>query len=249
VEHIIPESLGNTEHILPVGVVCDKCNNYIAREVEKPLLDSLYFRERRFRAGIPNKEKRIPPVEGVHLQSRTPIQLRKSLGVEGPSIGVNPGADEVRWVQGVLGHKSGTLVIPISEKPSHHLVSRFIGKIGLEVLALRLMNAPGGLDEIVDNPGLEDLRRYVRMGGDGQSWPYSHRFIYPQEFCFNDGAELYEVLHEFDILVTTTNEHYIVVAIFGEEFALNLGGPELDGYERWLKANKNVSPLYQGKNV
>src|SRR6267154_1084155 len=38
VEHIVPESLGNTQHILPIGVVCDACNNYLAREVEKPLL-------------------------------------------------------------------------------------------------------------------------------------------------------------------------------------------------------------------
>lgn len=27
IEHIIPESLGNKEHILPNGYVCDICNN------------------------------------------------------------------------------------------------------------------------------------------------------------------------------------------------------------------------------
>ena len=36
VEHIIPESLGNTQHILPRGWVCDSCNNYMATKVEKP---------------------------------------------------------------------------------------------------------------------------------------------------------------------------------------------------------------------
>ena len=35
VEHIIPESLGSTKHILGKGIVCDKCNNYFSREVEK----------------------------------------------------------------------------------------------------------------------------------------------------------------------------------------------------------------------
>ena len=35
-EHIVPQSLGGTEHILPPGVVCDKCNNYFSRAVEKP---------------------------------------------------------------------------------------------------------------------------------------------------------------------------------------------------------------------
>ena len=28
VEHIIPESIGNKTLILPLGYVCDKCNNY-----------------------------------------------------------------------------------------------------------------------------------------------------------------------------------------------------------------------------
>ena len=35
VEHIIPESLGNKSHVLPKGYVCDECNNYFARKVEK----------------------------------------------------------------------------------------------------------------------------------------------------------------------------------------------------------------------
>lgn len=54
VEHIIPESLGNTEHILRPGIVCDKCNNYFAREVEKPLLDTQYFIQARFHNMIGN---------------------------------------------------------------------------------------------------------------------------------------------------------------------------------------------------
>jgi hypothetical protein len=41
VEHIIPESLGNTTRTLPKGVVCDTCNNYFARKVEKPFLEAL----------------------------------------------------------------------------------------------------------------------------------------------------------------------------------------------------------------
>ena len=35
VEHILPESLGNEEHILPAGIVCDRCNNYFASSVEQ----------------------------------------------------------------------------------------------------------------------------------------------------------------------------------------------------------------------
>ena len=45
------------------------------------------------------------------------------------------------------------------------------------------------------------------------------------------------------LLVTETNEWYAVVCIFGEEFAINLGGPEVEGYEGWLKAHVRQSPL------
>lgn len=249
IEHIVPESLGNIDHVLPAGVVCDRCNNYIAREIEKPLLDSRYFQERRFYVGLPNKKKRIPPMEGIHLQSRTPIQLFKTIGEKGISIGASPDADESRWVRNVLQRESGTIVVPIGRKPSDYLVSRFLGKVGLEVLAHRVLDVPGGLEEIINKPELEELRRYVRIGNPKQSWPYSYRPIYPPDFLFSDGTEPYKVLHEFDILVTPANEYYIVVAIFGEEYALNLGGPEIDGYELWLKTNNNISPLYCGKNA
>ncbi|WP_414849776.1 HNH endonuclease [Kosakonia quasisacchari] len=40
VEHIIPESLWNTKNILPAGIVCDKCNNYFSRKVEKPFIST-----------------------------------------------------------------------------------------------------------------------------------------------------------------------------------------------------------------
>lgn len=46
-EHIIPESLGNTTQILPPGVVCDKCNNYFSRKVEKPFLETQGIRDLR----------------------------------------------------------------------------------------------------------------------------------------------------------------------------------------------------------
>src|SRR5690606_12119423 len=65
VEHIIPESLGNTEHMLPAGIVCDGCNNYFACKIEKPLLESGMFRLLRYDRQLPNKRGKIPrPSEG-----------------------------------------------------------------------------------------------------------------------------------------------------------------------------------------
>lgn len=60
VEHIVPESLGNIEHVLPVGAVCDDCNQYFARKVERQLLDSPMFRLLRAVMTVPNKRGRVP---------------------------------------------------------------------------------------------------------------------------------------------------------------------------------------------
>ncbi|MGJ4749067.1 HNH endonuclease, partial [Leptospira sp. SA-E8] len=60
VEHIVPESLGNVEHTLPVGVVCDGCNQYFARKVERPVLESPMLRLLRAEMDIPNKRGRLP---------------------------------------------------------------------------------------------------------------------------------------------------------------------------------------------
>ncbi len=48
VEHIIPESLGNEEHVLPPGVVCGACNNYFASSIEQAVLESGAFKIARF---------------------------------------------------------------------------------------------------------------------------------------------------------------------------------------------------------
>ncbi len=74
VEHIIPESLGNTTYVLPRGVVCDKCNNYFSRKIEQPFLDSVEMKAMRFREAIPNKRGRVPPVEGI-LNDKIPVRV------------------------------------------------------------------------------------------------------------------------------------------------------------------------------
>ena len=78
-EHIIPESLGNTTSILPPGVVCDRCNNYFAREVEKPFMESTALLLLRFRQGILSKRGVVPPMQGVLLPD-FPVEIRRDAG-------------------------------------------------------------------------------------------------------------------------------------------------------------------------
>jgi len=112
VEHIVPESMGNTNHVLPLGAVCDGCNQYFARKVERPVLESPILRLIRASIDVPNKRGRVPSWEpgdgilkpGYRLMGRflgkvgLEVLSFKTLGVEGwnHEIVEKIGLDELR---------------------------------------------------------------------------------------------------------------------------------------------------------
>lgn len=246
VEHIIPESLGNKEHILPVGVVCDSCNNYFALKIEKPLLELDYFRNARFRNAVYNKEGRIPTIQAVCLPSRVLVEIMKDEG--GKSIYPVKEADVSKLIQSMHTNDTGTLLIPEPMlPPNDQVVSRFLGKVAIETLALVGLTIPGGLDEIIDKPELDELRNYVRIGNPIMQWPVHIRRIYPEDKVFyEEGYGECEILHSFKLLYTASQELYIVLVMFGIEYCLNIGGPEIDGYSEWLRQHEFKSPLRIG---
>lgn len=201
-EHIIPESLGNTEHTLPIGVVCDGCNNYFGRKVEGEIQQSGMIRLLKAERRIPNKQGNVPSVEEVNSFNL----------------------------------------------PEYRLMSRFVGKVGLEALADRLIPDPRWKKEVIDKTALDPLREYTRYDR-GETWPFLYRTIYPVNAVFEQNGSRYEVLHEYDLLYTKSLELHIVLILFGVEFALNLGGRSTDGYKQWLEENDFVSPLYSERNA
>ena len=76
VEHIVPESLGNTTMVLPRGFVCDRCNNYFARKVEGPFLNSPAMLALRHLEAVGNKRGRIPGMDVV-LDNGMPGRLER----------------------------------------------------------------------------------------------------------------------------------------------------------------------------
>ena len=79
IEHILPESLGNFEIVLPAGVVCDRCNNYFARKLEGPVLACGAFLEHRFAGCLPNKSGRVPAVAWTAFPSGIELAILASL--------------------------------------------------------------------------------------------------------------------------------------------------------------------------
>lgn len=244
-EHILPESLGNRDFMLPAGWVCDHCNNYLALKVEKPFLESYYGQAIRFEAEIPNKKGRIPTGEAIHLQSMLRVEIMKGRRDGEMSIGATKGSDQSTWVQACTQNKNGTLILPVAtEPPNDRVLSRFIAKVGLEVLASRCIDVEGCNEEIVNQVGLDELRQYVRYNASSSVWPVYVRRLYPPNMIFSEGEGTFEVLNEWTILVTAGQEYYAVIAFFGIEYTINLGGPELDGYVAWLERSNHRSPLY-----
>ncbi|MGA2762950.1 MAG: HNH endonuclease [Spirochaetia bacterium] len=246
IEHIIPESLWNRTHVLPAGVVCDKCNNYFSREVEKPFLESAPVRRLRFEQAIPNKHGRVPPTTALILPDIPTILTRPPFGRSGMSAEVPPGS-----IERIARSEQLKLAVPASEAaPPGRVVSRFLAKAALEAMADRLVAVPDGLEYLVDETQLDPIRNYARRGEPIHDWPYYVRRIHAADRIFIGCAGGYEqTVHEYDIFKTDWNEWFFVMAIFGLELTINYGGPETEGYVRWLSANGNVSPLYSGKNV
>lgn len=202
VEHILPESMGNAEHVLPMGAVCHSCNQYFCRKIERPLLESTLFRHLRSGMGVPSKRGRIPewnPTDGI-------------------------------------------------EVPAQRLMARFLGKVGLEVLAFKTKSVEGWNNEIVAKEELDELRNFVRSN-QGADWPFMARTLYPVNAVFHAEEDAYHLWHEFDILLTERSEAYSVLSLFGVELVMNLGGRTMEGYEKWLESNKHASPLYAGINA
>lgn len=226
-------------------MVCDKCNNYFARNVEKPFLDSPAITHLRFHEAVPNKRGRIPEIDGLILPGHV-VRVQRHL--EGPiaaSIAVPPAAFE-----DLLCGKRNTLIFRNgAEAPPDQVVSRFLAKVAIEALAQRLLHTPGGLEYIVEETQFDPLRNFARIG-QPREWPNHSRRIYDTNHRWNDErGENFQVVHEYDFLHTRHGELYLVLALYGLELTINIGGPDIDGYVAWLDENDGASPLYSGKNA
>jgi hypothetical protein len=248
VEHIVPESLGNYEHILPPGMVCDRCNNYLGRAVEKPVLESEYLAQVRFINSVVNKRGGLPTIRALHVGSATQVEIYSPR--HGGAIYPVDEKDTTRFVRYVSSAPRLRLVLVprTSSDQDQYLLSRFLGKTAIEALAHRLLGISQALEELIDSSELDPLRTYVRNGSQNLLWPFHSRQIYPIDAVFHEnGYGQYQVLHEWTFIYMPSSgsqELYFVLAIFGVEYALNLEAPNVDAYKEWLTQNGDISPLY-----
>ena len=211
IEHIIPESLGNKDHVLPPGIVCDKCNNYFARKIEKKILEKPYFFNLRFRNSIESKRGKFPIEKGILLNPLNKIELMHTKK-HGTSIII----EDETVIPELLTIKKGKIIIPHYDMHDKNdkIISRFLGKVGLEYLASVFLKFESGIEEITDHEGLDELRNYVRYGKQNFIWPYNLRRIYNEGEIFLSIDGEYEILHEMKLLYTKKYDLYVVIQGF-----------------------------------
>jgi len=239
IEHVIPESLGNKTIVLPVGVVCDSCNNYFAVKVEGPLLGQVYFQHFRFNNFIPSKKKRIPKIKGIiggEVTLERKLDGSSHIHIEDEKIAERIKNKEV----------FSMIVLNIDEPERENLdMSRFLAKAALESLCLKNENDPKWVEEIVNSGELDPIRNYARYGV-GAFWPYNQRRLYDESDRFTNpihSNEPYEILHELDCIWLAKEKLYFVLMMMGIEYVIDFDGPDITEYQSWLKANNNAAPL------
>jgi hypothetical protein len=245
VEHIIPESLGG-KHVLNRGMVCDKCNNYLAREVEKPFLEHSAIKLLRFEEDIASKKGKIPPVQAV-LNGQHEVVLYKNINDDFAGHIYVP----TEAFNSIFHSQESKLIFPAFNDtlsiPEGSVLSRFLGKVDIEVFAQRIITkSTDFLEEFIDDSEFDLLRNHVRRGTTSD-WPCNIRRIYAthKSWIYPTTQEAYQVLNEYDFLITEYSECYFILALFGIEIALNIVAPTIEGYIDWLEHNNGMSPLYR----
>jgi hypothetical protein len=244
IEHIIPESLGNKNHVLPKCFVCDNCNQYFAIKVEKPLLEQPYFMHLRNRSRIENKKRNVPAVD-VMAVGMMPMKVELSFEKK---EGFGTTLPDVTDANAFFANSVRKLIIPVIDLPKDNnvILSKFLAKLAIESMIYRVLYDQILVKELWNHSGLDRLKQYARYGQGISFWPYYQRRIYPEGAVFKDdtleGAP-FEILHEFTFLGTNESNLYFIACIMGIEYTINVNAPEISTYFTWLDVNNNRSTL------
>ena len=165
-EHIVPASLGNDDAFLE-GMVCDGCQNYLAREVEGPALTHTPIGVWRVLLRTPTKKGNPPQASlGAAPKGRIPSShwMEDSITFEAHhDDSVSATIDEDATVQAMTsGNKSNFRMVLT---PWHiQSLGRLLGKMGLEFVATHDRSAAFG-------SRFDPMRNYVRRGSTSRIWP------------------------------------------------------------------------------
>ncbi len=123
-------------------------------------------------------------------------------------------------------------------------MSRLLAKMALERCFNDFERRSKDPEALILDPYFNNLRRWARYGDNFASWPYHQRTIYPEEAQMRHPTtnEWVKAGIGQGLFHTPSPETYFSISLYGVEFVINVGGPNIDGLNNWLRANNNVSP-------
>lgn len=243
VEHIVPESLGNTKYVLPKGIVCDKCNQYFAIKIEQQLLEIPFFKSSRYSLDIVSKKGKIPPGKGFSISPESEVEFHKSKNGD-KSISFK----DNNAVQKIQKRKNVKVFIPVFGKAEHNNVylSKFLGKLAIEALALSSLEKKLNLDDEVNIECLEPLKKYVRASHKNEFWPYYERILFTPEQGFLDSEnEFQQIIFSMKFIYTEEKLLFHQFLLFGTEYTIDLTNRTIETILNWLSKNDFRSPVLE----
>ena len=237
VEHIVPASFGNSASVLPKGIVCDKCNNYFARKIEAPFLNSEVVLQLRQELEINNRDGKTVN-RFADLPTKNIMQISQNLHLVMSQE--NKTEDEVE--QAVLKYqKYLKRTDELLTKPDYTL-SRLLCKMAVEAFVYKCLDNMDVIDYVIEDEVFKKIRKYVRYGGN-YIWEYNARRIYARNEAYY-GDITTHINYEFDFLFTSQGRVYFIIVMYGIEYVIDIIDNTISEYAEWLKDNHYISPLY-----
>jgi hypothetical protein len=201
-EHAVPESLGNTEFILPKGIVCDRCNSGPLATLDERLGDLMPLKMRRTTLGIPNKEGKVP----VTKFQDTRLELVEGQpALTGPAPGTwqleRVGPRDPRWSVGTATLTGG--------RP---LLGRYAAEISRALLKVGFEAAWTKLGDWLMEEDFDDLRTLIR----GERSQPGYIFIVTEHLDQGPGGRDHDI--RFTVVVNPEDgraDLYVAVKMLG----------------------------------
>lgn len=216
VEHIIPESLGNTELVLPRGVVCDKCNNYFSREIENKVLSIQSFRDLCFYEAIPNKKGHLKETEFMLCGEECKVDWGIAGGKPALFLGVSP-----ETIKKLFESKPELMIsrgINLNDVEHSYDISRFLYKIAIEYYAFLLLQLEENSDAdcFQFDKGAEQIIDFIRKGNSNKKY-LTYEVEKEKNFVpFEDNGNITIGFFEKD------GDLFFKIVLFGTRFTINL---------------------------
>lgn len=217
--------------------MCDKCNNYFARKIESPFLNSEAVLQLRQELEIPNRDgKEVNRFANLPTKNIMQISQDIHLVMSQEDKTEEEVERAVFEYQKYLKRTDEILI-----KPDYNL-SRLLAKMAIEAFAYKCLDDGDVLDYIIEEEAFKKIREYVRYGGS-IIWEYHARRIYACNEAYNRDITTH-VNYEFDFLFTSKGKAYFIIVMYGIEYVINIIDPCISDYVEWLKNNEYNCPLY-----